>query len=270
MEENLVDVNVAEDSAKQYKLWQIFAIWLGAGIPMWVLGWLVYPAVSDGMGVAEAGKLRFALMAIGLIWQFVLSMIILYREEGNIRIQTIRNRFWLNHPVSPKTGKTNKKLWWLLLPFGVLLGLCEGAISPVINSVWVKLLPFFAEPAGYAAQTLFTTELKTQFVGDWGFFVLIVVMLTFNTFLGEEFIFRGILLPKMKGVFGKWDWVANGVGFAFYHFHQPWMIPGGILAGLVFAFTGKKYHSNWFPIILHSFQSVLMIFMVLGLVLGLA
>jgi membrane protease YdiL (CAAX protease family) len=270
MNEENVDKKPVEVSVNQYNLLQIFAIWLGAGIPMWVLGWLVYPSVSEGMGQVEAAKLRFALMAIGLVWQFVLSMIILYREEGNIRIQTIRKRFWLNNPVSPSTGKTNKKLWWWLLPFGILLALCEGAIGPVINAAWVKLLPIFAEPAGYAAQTLFTTDLKLQFIGDWGFFILIVVMLTFNTFLGEEFIFRGILLPKMKGVFGKWDWVANGVGFACYHLHQPWMIPSGILAGLVFAFTGKKYHSNWFPIILHSFQSVLMIFMILGLVLGLA
>lgn len=262
--------NVEQSTEDQYNIWQIIGIWLAAGIPMWVLGWLVYPAASKGMEFIEAGKLRFALLSIGLVWQFILSMIILYREEGNIRIQTIRNRFWLNHPVSPSTGKTNKKLWWLIIPFFVLLGLFEGGISPLINGLWVKIFPFFAEPAGYAAQALFTPEWKSQFIGDWGFFILIVVMLSFNTFLGEEFLFRGVLLPKMKGVFGKWDWVANGVGFAFYHFHQPWMIPGGILTALVFAFTGKKYHSNWFPIILHSFQSVIVIFMVLGLVLGLA
>lgn len=35
--------------------------------------------------------------------------------------------------------------------------------------------------------------------------------------MGEEFLFRGVLLPRMKGVFGKWDWVANGVLGTFYH-----------------------------------------------------
>jgi uncharacterized protein len=31
--------------------------------------------------------------------------------------------------------------------------------------------------------------------------------------LGEEFLFRGVLLPCMEGVFGRWSWVANGVLF---------------------------------------------------------
>jgi hypothetical protein len=39
---------------------------------------------------------------------------------------------------------------------------------------------------------------------------------------------------------------------------------------LVFAFTGKRFRSNWFPIILHSGQSVFFLFLILGLVLGLA
>lgn len=34
-------------------------------------------------------------------------------------------------------------------------------------------------------------------------------------------------MPKMNGVFGKWDWVANGVLMATYHWHQPW----GMLVG---------------------------------------
>jgi hypothetical protein len=32
----------------QYTLWQIFGIWLAAGAPMWLLGWVAYPALSAG------------------------------------------------------------------------------------------------------------------------------------------------------------------------------------------------------------------------------
>jgi hypothetical protein len=45
------------------------------------------------------------LALVAAVWQFVLSMFILYREEGNIRISTICRRFWLNNPVSPRTGQ---------------------------------------------------------------------------------------------------------------------------------------------------------------------
>jgi len=52
----------------------------------------------------------------------------------------------------------------------------------------------------------------------------------FNTFLGEELLLRGVLLPKMQGVFGRWDWLANGALFGVYHSHQPWGIPGNIVS----------------------------------------
>jgi membrane protease YdiL (CAAX protease family) len=255
---------------KQYTLWQIIGIWLAAGLPMWILGWMVYPALSVGLPPVDAGLLRIKLLTVGLIWQFVLAMFILYREEGNLRLSTISRRFWLNHPLSPKTGETDKRLWWWLVPFILLVALFEMGLSSMLTDWWVKIFPFFAEPAGYDFSSLFSPELQSQFVGDWGLLVLFFVLALFNTFLGEEFLFRGVLLPKMEGVFGKWDWVANGLLFAFYHLHQPWGILADIPAALVFAFSGKRFRSNWFPIILHSGQSVFFLVLILGVVLGLA
>ena len=259
-----------EQEKGQYTLWQIIGIWLAAGAPMWVLGWLVYPSLSRDLTAVDAGLLRIKLLTVGLIWQFVLSMLILYREEGNIRIETIRRRFWLNNPVSPKTGQKNNWLWWLIVPFILLMAAIEIVASPFLNGMWTKLFPFLAEPQGYSMAALFAPELRPLWIGAWDLLILQVVLSVFNTFLGEEFLFRGVLLPKMKGVFGRWDWVANGVAFGLYHLHQPWGLPGNILSGLLLAFAGKRYRSNWFPIILHSGQSVFFIFLILGLVLGLA
>jgi len=254
----------------QYTLWQIIGIWLAGGAPMWILGWLVYPALSQNLSAVDAGLLRIKLLTVGLIWQFVLSMLILYREEGNIRIGTIRRRFWLNNPVSSKTGQKNNWLWWLIVPFILLMVAIELVASLFLNGMWTKLFPFLAEPEGYSMAALFAPELRALWIGAWDLLVLQVVLSVFNTFLGEEFLFRGVLLPKMKGVFGRWDWVANGIAFGLYHLHQPWGLPGNILSGLLLAFTAKRYRSNWFPIILHSGQSVFFIFLILGLVLGLA
>ena len=139
----------------------------------------------------------------------------------------------------------------------------------MLTDVWLKIFPFFAEPEGYSFESVFTPETRAQFVGNWGLLGLFVALAIFNTFLGEEFLFRGVLLPKMEGVFGKWDWMANGILFSFYHLHQPWGIFGGLPADLVFAYTGKRFHSNWFPIILHSGQSVFFLILILGIVLGL-
>ena len=253
----------------QYGLWQILTIWLAGSALMWIMGWVMYPALSRNLSVVEAGLLRMKLLTVGLIWQFVLSMIILYLEEGNLRLATIRRRFWLNAPISPKSGQTDNRLWWWLIPFLLLLILLEFAAGPFLDGLWTRLFPFLAEPPGYSGAALFAPEMRARWVGAWSLLALQVVLSIFNTFLGEEFLFHGLLLPRMNGLFGKRDWIVNGILFGLYHLHQPWGLPGNIISGWLLAYPAKRYRSNWFPIIIHSAQSVYFIFLILGLVLGL-
>ena len=152
----------------------------------------------------------------------------------------------------------------------MLVTFVEIGFKPTLVNLWTTIYPLFAEPKGYDMAELFSLKLSAQqVVGVWGLLGLFFVNALFNTVLGEEFLFRGVLLPKMEGVYGKWDWVANGVIFGFYPLHQPWSIPSSVLTGLIYAFSAKRFRSNWFPIILHSRQSVFMLFLILGLVLGL-
>ena len=258
-----------ETQTDQYSLGQIFGIWLAASAPMWLLGWVIYPALSAGLSQMDAGLLRTKLMAGGLVWQFLLSMLILFIEKGNLRLDTISSRFWLNHPKSFQTGETKKILWWWIIPLTFLVAALEIGLRSKLVDFWTGIFPFFSEPEGYDLSVLFSPELRSLWVGAWDFLGLFFILGIFNTFLGEEFLFRGVLLPKMNGVFGKWDWVANGVMFGLYHLHQPWGILSNILFGAVVAFCGKRFRSNWFPIILHSGQTVFLLVMILGLVLGL-
>lgn len=114
------------------------------------------------------------------------------------------------------------------------------------------------EPPQYRfAQLIATPENRALLVGAWWLYGLFLVLALFNTLLGEELLFRGILLPRMRGVFTKWDWLANGALFGAYHLHQPWGIPGSIVVGaLLFALPTKLFRSAWFGIAIHSGQSV--------------
>lgn len=255
---------------RQYSLAKILGIWLLGGAPMWIFAWVVHPAMSKGLKPVDGGILLMKLMLIGLVWQFVLSMFIIYREEGNIRISTICRRFWLNNPISPRKNQKDNRLWWLLIPLMLIVVALELGIAPFLSELWTNIFPFLAEPESRSLDALFIPEMHAHWVGAWDFFALFMISSLFNNFLSEEFLFRGVLLPKMKGVFGKWDWVANGLLFGVYHLHMPWGIPGNILFGCLMAFTGKRYRSNWFPIVLHNGQAVYFGFLILGLVLGLA
>ena len=112
------DRNQAERMG-QYSLWQILAIWALSAIPMGLLSWVVIPAVSPDFNSDPfgAGIIRFGLLTIGLIWLFILSMIIVWKEEGDLRWATIKRRLRLNAPEDPTTGKTHRRLWLWVIPF---------------------------------------------------------------------------------------------------------------------------------------------------------
>jgi membrane protease YdiL (CAAX protease family) len=270
---NVQGVGAAE-MGEQYSLARILGIWALAAIPMFILSWILFPVFSPGFASDPMGTgvIRFVLLTIGLIWLFVLSMIIVRREEGDLRWATIKRRLRLNTPRDPKTGETRRRLWLWVIPFIIGIALWDILVAPSITSLWVSIFPIFAEPPGYSlGAVLESQEILQRLVGAWWFFGLYVVSAIFNSVLGEEFIFRGVLLPKMEGVFGRWSWVANGVLFGFYHLHQPWVILDAAIGGaLAYAFPSWRFRSTWMGIVVHSVQNVYFSFLILGVVLGLA
>jgi uncharacterized protein len=264
----------AAEAGEQYSLGKILGIWALAAVPMGILSWIVFPAVSpdsesDPLG---AGVTRIALLTIGLIWLFILSLIIVRREEGNLRWATVKRRLRLNAPRDPKTGETRRRLWLWVIPFLIAIIVYEIALKPYVDELWISIFPFFAEPQGYSMAAVFgSKEILGRLVGAWWFLALYIVNAIFNTILGEEFLFRGVLLPKMEGVFGRWNWVASGILHGFYHFHQPWGIAASVISGIfLYAFPSWRFRSTWMGIIVHSAQSVYFAFLILGVVLGLA
>jgi len=270
------DARSALDAAgrgEQYSLAKILGIWGLAAAPMGVLGWMVFPLIAPDAGSDPlgAGVTRLVLLALGLVWLFVLSIIIVRREEGDLRWATLKRRLRLNTPRDPATGQPRARLWLWLVPFLVAVAVVELVLNTPIENAWVSVFPFLAEPQGYSFDSIFQSqEILQRLVGAWWFFALFVFQAAFNTIFGEEFLFRGVLLPKMEGVFGRWSWVANGVLFGLYHVHQPWGIPNSVLTGLLYTYPAYRYRSTWMSIILHSAQSVYFAFLVLGVVLGLA
>jgi uncharacterized protein len=257
----------------QYSLARILGIWALAVAPMGILGWVVSPLVAPDFesDPLAFGVTRTVLLTLGLIWLFVLSMIIVRREEGDLRWATLKRRLRLNAPREPTTGQPRARLWLWVVPFLVAVVVVELVLNTPIENTWLSVFPFLAEPEGYSLGAILgSQEVLRRLVGAWWFFALYVITAVFNTILGEEFLFRGVLLPRMEGVFGRWSWVANNVLFGIYHVHVPWVIPNAVLTGLLYTFPAYRYRSTWMSIILHSAQSVYFAFLVLGVVLGLA
>ncbi len=244
---------------KQYSLGQILAVWAAAALPMGVLAWIIAPAIKDSFGGAGNVPLIKALLLLltgGMIWQFVLVLGLVWFEQRSLRWSTLRDVLWLRSPRSPQSGQVGGTLWLILIPLIALF-----TVEAVLPAVGVQesrdLGKFLDSDAG-----------QTFMSGNWGWFGLILVMFVFNTVLGEELLFRGLLLPRMKGALGRGDWAGNGVLFAAYHIHVPWMMPATLLIdAFAICYPSKRYQSAWIGIAVHSAQSVVVGAVILALVL---
>ena len=244
---------------RQYSLAQILAVWAAAAIPMAVLAWVIAPLLGALLGGGDAAFIKALLLCLtaGLIWQFVLVVILIRREQGTLRWSRVRDALWLLPPRDPRSGRVGGRLWLWVIPFVVLFGLWEAFGFDITGPSNRDFAAFLDTAAG-----------QEFFRGAWGWFAVVLVLVVFNTVLGEELLFRGLLLPRMRGVFGRGDFVANGVLFAVYHLHQPWSIPSA-LGDIVFtAYPTRRWQSAWMGIMVHSAQSVFIIIIILTLVLA--
>lgn len=251
----------AQAGAAQYSLARILGIWVAATAPMGLLAWVVWPAVRDFLPW-HPGLTFWMLMIAGMVWLFALSLMILRRELGTLRWSVVAERIWAVQPRAPRTGERRLVLWWKLIPIAVVFAALTWASMELLDPLLMDLGP--VAPAGTQASEL----MDPQFVGQWWIVGLAVVSFVFNYALGEELLFRGVLLPRMAGVFGRGDWVANAVLFALYHVHEFWMLPAILLTSLPFSWAARRYRTIWFAVVLHSIEGVVVLALVIAVVSG--
>ena len=250
---------------EQYSLKKIVLIWALATAPMTFFAFVLTPAVIGWFNIPEsvpAFLVFWPFMIIGLFWQFVLSLIIVRKETGCLNWQTIKKRMWYVKPSDPKTGEHKWSLLSWAIPFIGLSLILQVVPMP---DVFGTLFPFLTTLPHYNLAAIMTPE----FQGVWLILGLTLVTIPFNYFLGEEFLFRGILLPKMNGVFGRWDWFFNGVFFALYHLHKPLgILSQAIFSGFMLSYPSKRFKSNWMAVIIHGIEAPISIYIVLGIILS--
>lgn len=242
----------------QYSLTKILAVWAAAALPMAAAAWLLAPALAarlPGVGHVPMAKALLICLTGGLVWQLLLVVVLVHREQGTLRWSTTREALWLRPPRSPRDGRVGGLLWLVLVPLVALFAAKELIPGLPIPSDR-DLGAFLGSPDG-----------QSFLSGSWAWYALMVLMWVLNTVLGEELLFRGLLLPRMNGAFGRGDWVANGALFATYHLHFPWTIPVNLLDTFVLSYPSKRYRSAWIGIAVHSAQSVFFALIVLSIVL---
>jgi membrane protease YdiL (CAAX protease family) len=243
-------------SLPQYRLRRILATWAAAALPMAALAWVVAPLLAHGFtGPSALPRALILALTAGLFWQFLVVLFLVRREQGSLRWPGVKDALWLHAPRRPGSGRRGGWIWLIVVP--LIFGLAAKELLPTLPTPATRDMGLFLQSD--AGQTFLSS--------NWGWLAIILALQVLNTVLGEELLFRGLLLPRMQGVFGRWDWVANGVLFALYHLHVPWVIPQTLLDSFLIAYPSKRYRSALVGIVVHSAQSLYFSILVIALVL---
>lgn len=203
--------DIERDKVPQYGLGTIVLMFA------WPAAWftlLIY--VVGRQFIPEGGTtptwLRLLIVVLGTGAELVAGLVLLRREGYRLTLGALRDRIRLRWP-------TGWKAWTLaavVFVLGMSLSMAIGPVNRALASV-----PGFVPPEWWGAASNPTVKVTgaadvfpdITLQGNYLFALLYIVIGFVFNIVGEETYYRGYLLPRMRGAFGRWDWVANGVLF---------------------------------------------------------
>lgn len=239
----------------------------------WPAAWytlLIYGLVHLFVPPGEVAPtwLFLLIIVLGSGAEGAAGLILLRREGFPLTLVALRKRIRWQWPV----GWKRWGIVLLVLALGMGLSMMAGPLNRAVAGV-----PGFVPPLWWPAASNPLVEVNgaadlfpdVNLEGNVGFVLLYTVIGLGINVAGEEIYYRGYLLPRMRGVFGRRDWVANGIGFTLKHIYQRWMYPGILIGGLTFAFAAGPLGSLPLAIVYHwignfLFQTAFLMMAALG------
>jgi membrane protease YdiL (CAAX protease family) len=86
--------------------------------------------------------------------------------------------------------------------------------------------------------------------------------------VGEEFWFRGYILPRQELTMGSRVWIANGLMFGFNHIWQPWNLLLIVPASLIGAWVVQRRRNTSILLAMHVVMNLTLVILVVLNVAG--
>lgn len=249
---------------KPINFWQSLLYFGLPGLAFFAAYHGLMPLLLDtGMNIWWAYWTQAMLPFIGLL----AAIAIAYRREG---------RPWTRPALTERFRyrRVDGKTWLLMgVVFAVEVGL-NALLARVdlftVQQGWITVpdwLPDFVHPLrgawGLEALDAATGGLQ----GNWGAPLSMLVLLFFNV-IGEEFWWRGVILPRQEPVFGRWTWVVHGVLWNFFHFFKWWGLISLLPMSLGLSFVVSRSQNNTPGLIMHTVANGIGLISVVLAVLG--
>jgi membrane protease YdiL (CAAX protease family) len=115
---------------------------------------------------------------------------------------------------------------------------------------------------GAATGAIPTEFMGQQLAGNWWILITLLVSLSIATF-GEEFWWRGYILPRQELAFGKYTWLIHGFMWACFHLFAPWNFFGILPGCLALAYVTQRLKNTWPAVIAHGLANGLLVLIVI-------
>jgi CAAX protease family protein len=158
------------------------------------------------------------------------AALLLYRERRPKRQGSWDARLWLR----PMNGGD----WlWTIVGIAAVAVLTGGIIGLLPDKATLRPSFMTLEPLGPG---------RYWILGAWlPFFVLNIV--------GEEFVWRGVVLPRQEVVFGGRAWLVNGILWLLFHAAFPWQVLLTLVPiTLILPYVVQRRRSTWVGVVIHA------------------
>lgn len=214
--------------------------WLGtlalfgaAAILLWVATRLGVPAASRVLGVEPmVGWLVVSSLAV--FTPLLLTALLLLRQEGRLagpRAWRERLRF----------RRMTRRDW----AWGVGGLIAVGAASALVQTTLAR---------GLGAADLHPPFLALEPLGPGRYWILAAWLPAWLlNVLGEEILWRGVVLPRQEAALGSTAWLANGCGWLLFHLAFGWQIVLVLLPILfVLPWVAQRRQNTWTAVLIHA------------------
>jgi membrane protease YdiL (CAAX protease family) len=255
--------------AKSLKPMPLALALLYFGIPAFVFVLSVYYLIPFFMdqGITEFMSYSLSLL-IPLIGLFIASLIALRTEGYPVTWTAIKDRFRLKKMDKTDWVWTVVSLIVMLVGAGIfgVIGqvLITNGVIPLPSKIPTALLDPTTDPANL--MNIFVASLGPNAKGNWGLVLFSLILLAFNI-VGEEFWWRGVILPRQELVHGKNTWLIHGTMWALFHAFKYWSWLGLLPVCLALSFVAQKRRNTWPGIITHFIVNGLSLIPILSAIL---
>jgi membrane protease YdiL (CAAX protease family) len=195
----------------------------------------------------------------------LVAAIIAYKVEGNsFNWRSFSKRFRLK--------KMTRKDWIYTVALLMVMIIIYGTLS--FTSKWLIQFQLFSPPEFLLPSVdprleqnlLVDSFMGIPLKGQWWVAVVYFIFLLFNIF-GEEFWWRGYILPRQELAFNKWTWVIHGTLWGLFHIFWKWNLIILFPTCLALSYVVYKQKNTWIGIISHlAFNSAPLIGMIIAII----